>query len=110
MPAIKLACGIEKKIDNLIDSGQENKANLSMLSFIEGIEEANAVISIGIETNDIEKTLLCYIDLLTTIDHLLFERKNILLPRQANIFTTNYDTFIEEAASRIPTLFYKRRL
>ncbi len=38
------------------------------------------------------------------MDGILFERKNILLPRQANIFTTNYDLFIEKAASALPNV------
>jgi hypothetical protein len=92
------------EINELIAADKINEANLKALSFIEDIEQTNTAISIGIEYNGTEQSLSWYVEFLTAVDHVLFERKNLLLPRQANLFTTNYDTFIEEAASTLSSL------
>ena len=54
--------------------------------------------------DDTDITLQNYFHFLNSVDRVLFERKNIILPRQANIFTTNYDEFFEVAASLLPSL------
>ena len=51
-----------------------------------------------------EQTLHNYVSFLKSIDRILFERKNILLPSQASVFTTNYDEFFEVAASNLPSI------
>lgn len=104
MPAIQVAGNIEDEINALIASDEPNEADLKALSFIEDIEKKNTAISIGIEINGTEQSLSQYVEFLTAVDHVLFERKNLLLPRQANVFTTNYDTFIEQAASELSSL------
>ena len=38
------------------------------------------------------------------IDKILFERKTSILPRQANIFSTNYDFFVEYSADFLPNI------
>ena len=74
---------------------------MEALSFIEAIEEQNALVSIGIGNEESEQTLAYYVEFLIAVDHILFERKTQLLPRQTNVFTTNYDVFIEQAAGRL---------
>ena len=44
-----------------------------------------------------ESVLTYYRDLLSTIERILAKRNNYLLPRQANVFTTNYDLLLEKA-------------
>lgn len=104
MPAIQVAGNIEEEINELIAAGETDDADSRALSFIEDIDQKNAAISIGIEYHGTEESLSRYVEFLTAVDHVLFERKNLLLPRQANVFTTNYDSFIEEAARKLSSL------
>src|SRR5882757_5122425 len=104
-PAIKTAGNVEADINALLAASNEAEANKKSLEFIASISAANSRLSVSFgpaPSQAIVKVRKSYIDLLTSIDKILFARKNILLPRQANIFTTNYDTFLEHAASRIP--------
>lgn len=93
MPAIQVAGNIESEINDLLELGNESEADLRALSFIEDIEDKQIKISIGIGDAESRETQDNYFEFLTAVDRILFERKNIILPRQANIFTTNYDCF-----------------
>jgi hypothetical protein len=104
-PAIKTAGNIEAEINVLLATKHEAEANKKSLEFITAISNANSKLSNTwgpAPPPAIVKARRNYINFLSSIDKILFARKNILLPRQANIFTTNYDTFLEYAASRIP--------
>jgi len=103
-PAIKLAGNIEADINALLAEEKEAEADLLCLDFIENLESENDIISLGLQTGDTKTTLEYYTEFLKVIDYILFERKNLLLPRQANIFTTNYDTFVEHAGSELPSI------
>lgn len=104
MPAISVAGNIEAEINNLLIGGNSDDADLRALEFIEELAEINVDLLAEIYSQPIERTLSCYTKFLSILDGILFERKNILLPRQANIFTTNYDLFIEKAASILPNI------
>lgn len=104
MPAIKLAGDIEAKINEKLRLGHTDEANLLALSFIEELEEQHVELTLGAETDPTKETFGNYIRFLKTVDQLLFERKNILLPRQATVFTTNYDLFVEHASTHVPSL------
>lgn len=104
LPAIPLAGNIESKINELIETDENATADIVALSFIEDIEEKDTAVSIGLDYRETAQSLTRYVEFLSAIDRILFERKNLLLPRQANVFTTNYDLFIERAASRLSSL------
>ncbi|MGO8627715.1 SIR2 family protein [Rhizobium ruizarguesonis] len=104
MPAIKVAGNIEADINNLLIGGNVADADLMALEFIEELAETNVDLLADIDDQPIKDTLANYTDFLSVVDGILFERKNILLPRQANIITTNYDLFIEKAASKLPNV------
>ncbi|OWY16206.1 hypothetical protein B6V73_13570 [Thioclava sp. JM3] len=105
MPAIDLAGTVEQEIDQHLAASEHDEANKKALTFIEELEYQHGFLPAGYtEGDDTEITLQNYLHFLSSIDRILFERKNILLPRQANIFTTNYDEFFEVAASLIPSL------
>lgn len=104
MPAIEVAGDIESEIDELIQNDQHDEADLQALEFIEEIENISAQTLAGRGDDDIEQTLSQYVEFLSVVDRILFERKNLLLPRQANVFTTNYDIFLEYAASDLSSL------
>lgn len=103
-PAISLAGNIEKDINNLLIENKEGDANLLALSFIEKLELESARALSGRARRNGRMTIQRYKDFFGAIDSLLFDRKNYLLPKQANIYTTNYDIFIEKACSEISTL------
>lgn len=105
MPAISLAGNVEQEIDQHLAEGEDDEANKKALSFIEDLEYQHSFLvdrcGPDIATN---QTVANYVAFLKSIDRILFERRNILLPRQANVFTTNYDEFFEVAASNLPFL------
>lgn len=105
MPAIQLAGTVEKEIDEDLANSRLNDANLKALEFIEELEYQHQFLPDSFTVgDDTDETLQNYMKFLKAIDRILFERKNILLPRQANIFTSNYDEFFEIAASKLPSL------
>lgn len=105
MPAIQLAGAVEQEINDLLENAKNDEANLRALEFIEDLEYQHQFLPDKFtEGDDTDVTLRNYTGFLRAMDRILFERKNILLPRQANIFTTNYDEFFETAASKLPSL------
>lgn len=104
-PAIELAGTVEQEIDKCLARSQYDEANQQALEFIEDLEYQHQFLPDDYtEGDDTDITLQNYVRFMQSIDRILFERKNILLPRQANIFTTNYDEFFEVAASKLPSL------
>src|SRR5690606_16312582 len=63
----------------------------------------NRVISNTLTPDD-QAVLKNYRRLISAIQKILLERRSNLLPKQANIFTTNYDLFIEKASEDFPVL------
>lgn len=105
MPAIELAGTVEQEIDQHLAASENDEANKKALTFIEELEYQHGFLpSAYTEGDDTDVTLQNYHRFLSSVDRILFERKNILLPRQANVFTTNYDEFFEVAASLVPSL------
>ncbi|SFF22570.1 SIR2-like domain-containing protein [Sulfitobacter brevis] len=105
MPAIELAGTVEHEIDQHLAASEYDEANKKALTFVEELEYQHGFLPDGYtDGDDTDLTLQNYIHFLVSVDRILFERKNILLPRQANVFTTNYDEFFEVAASLLPTL------
>lgn len=101
-PAIKTAGNIEVEINDLLTANKDDEANKKCFEFLRTINAANkALTTLGFNAN-IGKVKRRYIDFLSAVDRILFARKNILLARQANVFTTNYDLFFEHAAGAIP--------
>ncbi|WP_157016656.1 SIR2 family protein [Mesorhizobium xinjiangense] len=103
-PAMPTAGNIEKEIDAFLTKKEEISANAKCVEFIENINAVHASIGKAGVPADVSKTLEGYTEFVRTLDRLLFSRKNLLLPRQANIFTTNYDMFVECAASLSPSV------
>jgi hypothetical protein len=106
-PSIKPAGNIETEINAFLSANKEDEANKKSLEFITEITRINSRLrrKFGFSPSAAhKKNLQNYVDFLQSVDRILFERKNILLARQANIFTTNYDLFFEYAANSIPGL------
>lgn len=103
-PAIQVAGDIEQQINALLLENKMKQANLRTLEFIEDLSQKNAALIQGTVTAEVNDTVEAYAQFISVVDNILFERKNLLLPRQANIFTTNYDMFVEFASRKIPSL------
>jgi SIR2-like domain len=101
-PAIKIAGNVESEINALLTAGDHNAANRKSLDFIEAINTVHAKINKPPLEDAIKQVVEGYSQFVSLVDSILFARKNLLLPRQATIFTTNYDMFMEHAASLLP--------
>jgi hypothetical protein len=102
-PAITTAGNIESEINALLTAGNEIQANMKCLDFIGQIDKVHAKIIAGSDAA-VQKVVDSYSEFLSVIDSVLFARKSILLPRQASVFTTNYDMFLECSASLLPAI------
>jgi len=96
-PAIPPLGNIEKQVQAKLAANQLDEADRILFDylcpFIDSVEQLTGTIDehhAGV-LND-------YGSFLGVIAEILFERKNNILPKQATIFTTNYDLFIEKAS------------
>lgn len=103
-PAIRLVGNVEREIDNLYERGDKNEADKKKYEFLVDIQSPTNALLNGRENKDIKITVHNYKKLLESIEMILLKRRNTLLPNQANIFTTNYDLFIEKASEKLPNL------
>jgi len=104
VPAISAAGTIEEEIADLFTAGEDVEARTKMYGFLSGIQEPmNKLIEDGENDNNAE-TLGRYKEYLGIVEMILSERWTNLLPKQATIFTTNYDLFIEKASLNYPAL------
>jgi hypothetical protein len=115
-PAIPSAGAVEEEITSLFEAGDENAAYLKLYDFLATIQApTNRLIACASDPNN-ATTVASYTECLGIIEVILSERRTSLLPKQATIFTTNYDLFIEQASlsyaamrlndgfSRVPSL------
>jgi hypothetical protein len=101
-PAIAIAGNIETQLNALLAEDKGDEADRLCLEFAEAISAVQNRIPIAEAGDPILAVAENYKIFLSIIDRILFTRKNILLPRQATIFTTNYDMFLEHASSLVP--------
>ena len=97
-PAIPTAGGIEQEIADLFEAGREDEARFRMYEFLASIQgPMNKLIEE--EDDDLNnRSLENYRRYLESVETILSERRTDILPKQATIFTTNYDLFIEKAS------------
>jgi hypothetical protein len=97
-PAISSAGNVEKEIAKLFDAGDDDAAYEKLYAFLTTIQTPTNKLIAGVVDANNEKTVANYTDFLGTIESILGEQRTSLLPKQATIFTTNYDLFIEQAS------------
>ena len=103
-PAIGLAGNVEKEIQELYESKNDDdleKADIKKYKFLVGIQNPTNLLIRNQACCQNARTTVNYRRLLKWIASILYERNTTLLPRQASIFTTNYDLFIEKAAEHV---------
>lgn len=103
-PAIAVAPTVEKEIAELIDKGDLESADRKMYEFLCEIERPTRELIDDAYSADTQTTLSYYEALLLNLEALLTERRTTLLHRQCNIFSTNYDLFVEKAALKCTAL------
>ena len=104
MPAIETSGDVEKELECLYSKGCDEDANFMKRRFIAGIQKPTNLLLGGREDHKVKKTVDNYTALLDSIRNILFERKSNLVPKRANIFTTNYDLFVEKASEQLENL------
>lgn len=105
-PAIPLAGGVEDKINKANAAGEEGQTKAKRLKyeFLASIQNA----TVRMVNNELDArqcaVIQNYAALLSVLEHILANRHSSLLPRQANIFTTNYDLCLENVGEGRPYL------
>jgi len=115
-PAIPPAGAVEEEIASLFEAGDEVAAYLKLYDFLATIQAPTNKLITGVTDANNTTVVGNYTEYLGIIEVILSERRTSLLPKQATIFTTNYDLFIEQASlpylairvndgfSRVPSL------
>ncbi|MDN2480449.1 SIR2 family protein [Vibrio agarivorans] len=100
-PAIIVAGDIENQIQSLYNEDKIEEAKRKEYDFILQVQQpTNSLIYTGDipRPPPISSVLTNYEKFIANIGEMLGRRRNNLLPKKVNIFTTNYDLFIEKAA------------
>ena len=103
VPAIETAGNVEKLISCLYEQKKEPEANLQKSIFIQKVQDPTNLL-MEKETNpnnEIDETLRNYVRFLELVTTVLNKRKSSLVPKRANVFTSNYDLFIEKAGEYV---------
>lgn len=117
-PAIAIAGDVEKEIQKALDEGREDDANGFIYDLLKGVQNPFAsYFSLPIPDNsktpeqkklevETAKSLSQYVEFIARLEAILNERKSNLIAKQANIFTTNYDLFLEKASESFPAIIF----
>jgi hypothetical protein len=115
-PAISTAGNVERDIAKLFDEGKDSEARDRMYEFLAGLQGPTNDLISGATSDSNKQSVENYAEYLRIIEVILTERCTNLLPKQATIFSTNYDLLVEKAAlecrslrlndgfSRVPSL------
>lgn len=101
-PAIATAQNIEAEIDAHLQAGEDDAAEKKSFAFLETINAVNRALLNDTPDADAATVRERYQRFIQILDGMLFARKSQLLARQAVVFTTNYDLFLESAVAAAP--------
>ncbi|MBL7716608.1 MAG: SIR2 family protein [Bdellovibrionales bacterium] len=101
-PAIAVAGNVESEIQTALEEGEINEAEGKIYDLIKGVKAPFT----GAENDNTKATTKNYQDFIGKVESILIERKSSLIPKQANIFTTNYDLFLEKASEFYPAIIF----
>ena len=100
-PALQALGNIEQEIQKLIDDNKDNEADKKLAAFLNPfVTSTKQLIDNNFDDNHV-KTQEYYTNFIQAISQILFERKSNILHKQATIFSTNYDLFIEKASENL---------
>jgi len=101
-PAIKTLGTIEKDIQSLLEENKMEEAEKKTFEFLKPFVDSTKQLIEPKKLNEEHKTTLNnYSSFIETIAKILFERKSNILHKQATVFTTNYDLFIEKVSENL---------
>lgn len=103
IPALTPLGSVEHEVQQLYDQNQVEEAELLIFNFLEPLLNVSCKIINAEADPTISATLENYKSFLGIVSKILFRNANNILPKQANIFSTNYDLFVEVAAQEINT-------
>jgi len=103
-PTIKMVGDVEAQIDALTGDGNIKEATKVAAEFLAGFTDVTKELQAGDEGEEVAQNLAEYVGFLNAIESTLVERQNSLLVRQATIFSTNYDLYLERASDFLPNL------
>lgn len=104
-PAIASLGVTEENIDAAIKKGNSLEIESLTYDFLSPIIDINSKLISGEEQEDIQNTQKNYLNFLKNLQYLLYERRTSLHFNLINIFTTNYDLFIENAGAQLEHFF-----
>lgn len=96
---------IEKLLTDLLNKSEYEEAEKEKYKFLKDIIEVNEELLKKTISDKTEQVLMKYKKFISIINHILSERKNNILHKQANIFSTNYDLFIERASADLGNIY-----
>ncbi|WP_337024582.1 MULTISPECIES: SIR2 family protein [unclassified Pantoea] len=121
LPAIQVLGTIEKDLQKLIEDEKEDEYFALAAKFLTQVWIPNDCMlkrNYGVPfpppvTDNVNNSRGNYDAFVMSLEKILTRRRTGLLPRRINVFTTNYDLFLEDAATRNKNLlfndgFYKR--
>jgi hypothetical protein len=97
IPAIPAAGNVEEEIRQLLLTN-ESAGRARLAAFIGTVQGPTNSLIAGTADAAVSATLTNYKTFLSLIEAMLVRRRTTLLPKQATIFSTNYDLFVEQAA------------
>lgn len=103
-PSIEVAGNIEAKVDGLVAKGQSQEAEQLAAHFLAKFVDVTRELQSENESGANLENLELYRGFLQSVEHILVARQNTLLLRQATVFTTNYDLYLERASDAFPNL------
>lgn len=98
-PAIATLGNIENEVQELMQNEEIETANLKLFEFLMDIYE-NALKIYKDTDGSTSITKENYLNFISWLNKILLNRKNDITESSANIFTTNYDLFLEYACER----------
>ena len=97
MPAISIAGDLEAEVQALYDACKDDEATSRLHEFLVSINQSTMNLVNKRPDANIKSVQNGYKGLFKNIEKILNERRTNILPKQINIFTTNYDLFAEDA-------------
>lgn len=114
LPAINVLGTIENDLQKLLEDKKEDDYFALAEQFLSQVwlphncmlERNNGVPFAPSVINNVKNARGNYDAFVTSLERILTRRRTGLLPRRINVFTTNYDLFIEDAATRNNNLLF----
>lgn len=97
VPAIGTLGNIEKEVQECITAGNQDEADRKLFGYLQPFIASAKLLRSTPDANH-ATALDNYISFLSVISRILSKRNSNIIPKQATIFSTNYDLFVEKAS------------